>query len=154
MKLSEGQKLAEEILKILKPLCEQIEVAGSIRRQRPEVKDIDIVLVPKPLVDIVGVLQRKLGAKVEKKGSRIISLKINNIGVDLNLATKENFAPLLLFRTGSWKSNMRLATKAKQMGLKFSPYGVFRGDKRIDSNTEESIFEVLGEDYVPPEERD
>ena len=95
-----------------------------------------------------------MNAKVEKRGSRIISLKINDVGVDINLATKETFIPLLLFRTGSWQHNMKLASKAKRLGLKFSPYGVFKDDKRIDDNTEKGIFSVLGEDYVPPEERD
>ena len=154
MKLNEALKLSSDIIKILHPLCKRIEIAGSIRRKKAEVHDVDIVLIPKPLVDIVGFLQNKLGVKVEKRGSRIISLKINDIGIDLNLATKENFTPLLLFRTGSWQHNQKLATKAKRLGLKFSPYGVFEDGKRIDDNTEEGIFSVLGEDYVPPEERD
>ena len=154
MKLADGQSLSEEILEILRPLSEKVAIAGSIRRKKAEVHDVDIVLIPKPLVDVVGILQSKLGAKVEKRGVRIITLKINDVGVDLNLASKENFAPLLLFRTGSWQHNMKLATKAKRLGLKFSPYGVFKDDKRIDDNTEEGIFSVLGEDYVPPEERD
>ncbi|MFH0748566.1 MAG: hypothetical protein V1915_01390 [Candidatus Bathyarchaeota archaeon] len=153
MKLVEAQELAKEVIKILFPLCVRIEVAGSIRRKKAEVRDVDIVLIPNLLVDIVGILQSKMQAKVEKRGKLIISLKIGDVGVDLNLATTENFAPLLLFRTGSWESNMRLATKAQQKGLKFSPYGVFNGDKRIDDNTEEGIFSALGEEYVPPEER-
>ena len=154
MKLDEAQKLANEIITILSPLCEKVEVAGSIRRRKAEVRDVDIVLIPKPLVDVVGILQSKMNAIVEKRGSRIISLKINDIGVDLNLATKENFVPLLLFRTGSWEHNMKLATKAKRLGFKFSPYGVFNEGKRIDDNTEGGIFSPLGKEYIPPDERD
>ena len=153
MMLVEAQKLSEEVIKILSPFCSKIEVAGSIRRKKDECRDVDIVLIPKPLVDIVGLLQGKMQAKVEKQGKLIISLKIGDVGVDLNLATKENFASLLLWRTGSWQHNMKLATKAKQKGLKFSPYGVFKDEKRIDDNTEEGIFSALGEDYIPPEER-
>ncbi len=140
-------------MQILHPLCERIEIAGSIRRRKAEVHDVDLVLIPKLLVDIVGILQNKLGAKLEKRGSRIVSLKINDIGVDLNLATKKTFTPLLLFRTGSWQHNQKLAIIAKRKGLKFSPYGVFKDGKRIDDNTEEGIFSVLGENYVLPEER-
>lgn len=153
MKLVEAQKLSEEVKKILSPFCSKIEVAGSIRRKKAECRDVDIVLTPNPLVDIVGILQRSMNAQVVKHGKQIFSLKINDIGVDLNLATKENFAPLLLFRTGSWQHNMKLATKAKRMGLKFSPYGVFKNGKRIDDNTEEGIFSALGEKYLKPEER-
>lgn len=83
-----------------------------------------------------------------------MSLKIKGVGVDLNFATKDNFGALLLFRTGSMDHNVKLASKAKKMGLKFSPYGVFKDGKRIDDNSEEGIFKALGEDYVPPEERD
>ena len=67
-------KLAEEILDILRPLCSRIEITGSIRRKKADVHDVDIVLIPKPLVDLVGILQSRLNAKVEKRGSRIISL--------------------------------------------------------------------------------
>ena len=132
----------------------KVTIAGSIRRKKTDIHDLDLVLIPKPLVDIVGILQNKVGAMAEKRGSRIISLKINDIGVDLNLATKESFVPLLFFRTGSWKHNQKLAIKAKRRGLKFSPYGVFRGKERLDDNTEEGVFAVLGKDYILPEERD
>ena len=49
MKLAEAQKLTEEILDILRPLCERVEIAGSIRRKKAEVHDVDIVLIPKPV---------------------------------------------------------------------------------------------------------
>jgi len=48
---------------------------------------------------------------------------------------------------------MRLAIKAKQMGMKFSPYSVFKDGRRIDGSTEEEIFSVLGEPYLTPEKR-
>lgn len=121
MKLEEAVQKSASILEILSPLCERIEVAGSIRRKKPEIRDIDIVLIPLPLVDFVGVLQTKTNAKVEKRGNKIISLRIDGVGVDLNLATKETFTPILLFRTGSWEHNTKLASKALRLGLKFYP---------------------------------
>lgn len=153
MKLVEGRQLVYEILQILRPICECIEVAGSIRRKKPEVRDIDLVLIPKPLVDVVNVLERSMGAEVVKRGQRVANLKIRGVGVDLNFCNQAEFAPMLLFRTGSWQFNTRLASKAKRLGLKFSPHGVFKGGKRIDENTEDSIFEMLKEEYVKPEER-
>jgi DNA polymerase (family 10) len=154
LKLTDGQELAKKIVRLLTPLCERIEVAGSIRRRKAEVHDIDLVLIPKPLIDVVGILQRSMKAVVIKRGSRIVNLKINGVGVDLNFASKENFAPILLFRTGSEAHNEKLARKAKRLVLKFSVYGVFKDGKRIDDNTEEGIFSVLGESYSTPEERD
>jgi DNA polymerase (family 10) len=154
LKLTDGQELAKKILRVLTPFCERIEVAGSIRRRKAEVHDVDLVLIPKPLMDVVGTLQRSLKAVVITRGSRIVSLKIHGVGVDLNFASEATFIPILLFRTGSEAHNERLARKAKRLRLKFSVYGVFKDGKRVDDNTEEGIFAVLGEEYVPPEVRD
>ena len=60
---------------------------------------------------------------------------------------------MLLFRTGSCQHNAKSTITAKRRGLKFSLYGVFKDEVRIDENTEESIFEILGEVYLEPEER-
>ena len=145
MWLSEGQRIANALLKLLDPLCERITVAGSIRRQTPEVRELDLVLIPKPLTDIVGTLQRSLGAKVVKQGSKVVNLLIDGVGVDLNYANWDNFSALLFFRTESEAHNTRLAAKARRMGLRFSPYGVF---------TEEGTFRVLEEAFRAPEERE
>ncbi|MCW4038742.1 MAG: hypothetical protein NWF13_08425 [Candidatus Bathyarchaeota archaeon] len=154
MKLTDGQEFATKILRVLTPLCERIAVAGSIRRRKAEVQDIDLVLVPKPLIDVVGILQRSMKAVVIKRGSRIVNLKIHDVSFDLNFSSEESFIPILFFRTGSEAHNEKLARKAKRLGLKFSVYGVFKDGKRIDDNTEEGIFSVLGEDYITPEVRD
>jgi DNA polymerase (family 10) len=153
MLLSEGIKQAEILIDLLAPYCERIEVAGSIRRKKPTVHDIDLVLIPKPLTDIVGMLRRTVMADVLKQGPRIVNLKIHDIGVDLNYASSSNFEAVLLFRTGPWEHNERLARKAKRMGLSFSIYGVYKKGTRIDNGTEEGIFEALNEAYRAPEER-
>jgi len=154
MKLFEGQRVATKLLEFLRPFCERTEVAGSIRRKKHEVHDVDLVLIPKPLTDIVGTLQQSMNTKVSKHGLKIATLQIEGVGVDLNFATRDNFDSILLFRTGSEHHNERLARKAKSLGLKFSPYGVFtQKGERVDKGTEESIFEVLEEDYREPEER-
>lgn len=155
MWLSEGQRVANALLKFLSPMCERIAVAGSIRRQSPEVHDVDMVLIPRPLTDIVGTLQRSLSATVLKRGPKVVNLRIDGVGVDLNFATRETFDALLLFRTGSEAHNTMLATKARRMGLRFTPYGVYTHDgERVDRGTEESIFDVLGEPYRAPHERE
>ena len=85
-----------------------------------------------------------MSVKVSKKGMKIATLQIESVGVDLNVATQETFDSILLFRTGSEYHNERLARKAKSLGLKFSPYGVFTQSwVRLDDNTEEEIFRIL-----------
>ena len=154
MLLSKGQRVADELLEFLRPFCERIEVAGSIRRKKSEVHDVDLVLIPKPLTDVVGTLQQSMNAKVSKHGLKIATLQIEGVGVDVNFATRDNFDALLLFRTGSEYHNERLARKAKRLGLTFSPYGVFtQNGVRLDDNTEEGIFSVVEEEFREPEER-
>lgn len=154
MWLAEGQRIANGLLKVLDPFCERIAVAGSIRRQKPEVHDIDLVLIPQPLTDIVGILQLSLNAKVLKKGPKVVNLEIEGVGVDLNYATHETFNAILLFRTGSEVHNTMLTAKARRIGLRFSPYGVFTEEgKRLDDNTEEGIFRVLEKEFREPNER-
>jgi len=156
MKLEQGQELAERIIDEIRSFCDRVEVAGSIRRRKSEVRDVDLVMIPKPLLRhrIIATLQRTINAKVLKRGDRVAQLVIDGVSVDLYSATKEDFAPLLFIRTGSAQSNMRLASKARSIGLKFSHYGVFNGDERVDDNTEEGIYRVLGLSYKPPEERE
>ena len=111
------------------------------------------IWIPRPLTDIVETLQKSLNAKVLKKGENIVNLEIEDVGVDLNFATRDNFNALLLFRTGSESHNTMLAAKARRMGLRFSPYGVFTEDgRRLDDNTEEGIFRVLEETFREPEQ--
>ena len=156
MKLEQAQKLAEQIIDRILSFCDRVEVAGSIRRRKSEVRDVDLVIIPKPLLKhrIIATLQRTMNAKVLKRGDKVAQLIIDGVNVDLYSATKENFASLLFIRTGSAQSNMRLASKARSMGLKFSHYGVFNGDERVDDNTEEGIYRALGLSYKPPEERE
>jgi len=154
MLLLEAQKLAEEIIKHIEQHCEQIVIAGSIRRRKAECRDIDLVLIPKPLLwtRIITTLQRTMDAIVLKCGTQLAQLEINGINIDLYSTNPKNFEALLLIRTGSSSSNIRLSLRAKKMGMKLTHTGLSR-DGKIIASTEKEIFEVLGLDYVPPEER-
>jgi len=115
MKLEQAQGLAGQVLEAIRDHCERIEVAGSIRRKKSEIRDIDLVLLPKPLLRprILATLRRTMNAEVLKSGDKVAQLAINGVNVDLYFANKESFAPLLFFRTGSAQSNMRLASIAR-----------------------------------------
>ena len=156
MELDEARELARQIVKEILPHCQRVEVAGSIRRRKSEINDVDLVLIPESLLKhrIVAGLQRTMNAEVLKSGDKVAQLIINGVNVDLYFAKKEDFIALLLFRTGSAQNNMKLASKARSMGLKFSHYGVFKGATRIDDNTEEGIYKALNLTYLPPQERD
>lgn len=171
-----AERVAYQIAAALTPFCDQIEVAGSIRRRRPLVGDIDLVVLPKP---------GQLEALKErcKRNSKVITDGDQNLIVELTLAgrdgplqldifiakpevremfetTPTNFGSLLLCRTGSVAHNIYLVQHAKALGLVWNPYhGVFGPDgtgrtRLIASATETEIFSALKLDFIPPERRE
>jgi len=147
--------VAENVVALLGPYCERIEIAGSLRRKRPVVHDIDIVAQPREGQELA--MQMALGFAEEARfAPKIWSLKCGGISVDLYLAGPEQFATLLLVRTGSASHNISLASRARAMGLalKASGDGIFRGDERVAWESEEALFQALGMEYVEPEARE
>jgi len=156
MKIDEAIALANRVLEEIRPFCERCEVAGSIRRRRPEVRDIDIVLIPRPLMwqRIINKLVEK-GAKVVIRGSKLARVVLERVQVDLNVASPENWGTILLIRTGSAYHNIRLMNRARSLGLKFSAArGIMKDSKVVASRTEEEIFDALEMDYLAPEDRE
>lgn len=155
IELSRAQKVAEAVVKQLQPHCHKIEVVGSIRRRRPWVNDIDLVLVAKDLWGLHGELVR-LGP-MKMSGGKIVRVEVQGIQVDFYFATEETWATLLLIRTGSAAHNIFLASRAKARGwrLAASGDGLFNEKgERVAGDTELSIFQALGLAYLHPEERE
>lgn len=170
MELEKAQAIANQVKDKLASYCEKIEIAGSIRRRRPWVNDIDIVLIPKNQGQLAYQLQMlgrpKLG------GMRIIRVELaSGLMLDVYIATPETFATLLLIRTGSKAHNIMLCKRALNMDMRLHAdgSGLFRlgglvatddaadGDReetRIAGDTEASIFEALGMKYKDPEKRE
>ena len=155
MKLEDAEELAGEIVEHIHPFCERVEIAGSIRRKQSEVRDIDLVLIPKPLSwhRIVATLQRRMNAEVLKRGDSIAQLTIKGVNVDLYVANEQTWGALLLIRTGSAEHNIKLSKRALSMGMKLTHKGLTKEGKVIAS-TETEIFEALDLPYVEPEERE
>ncbi len=154
MELQRAQSIADSVVKRLRPYCTKIEVAGSVRRGRPFVNDIDIVLIPKDPWNLRYEIAR-LGP-IKLRGDKIQRVIHDGIQVDIYLADQKTWATLLLIRTGSKNSNIRLTTLAKRKGWKLhaSGSGLFdENGQRIAGDSEESIFEALGIPYQRPERR-
>jgi len=157
MELKAAQAAADVAVKELAPYCEKIEVAGSIRRRRPAVNDIDLVLIPSDRARLDYVLMSLGAGKMKMSGKKIARVETGVLNLDVYYATVETWATLLLIRTGSKQSNIRLARAAQRKGwrLAASGDGLFNeDDERIAGDTEESIFDVLGLRYLEPWERD
>lgn len=160
MRLEEATTIAEKVKETLSPYCEKIEIVGSIRRGKPVVHDIDMVLIERPSAWLLLNSQIASIGRITLGGDKIKSLwygdKKSGIAIDIYFATPATWATLLLIRTGSKESNIRLASIAKRQGwhLKASGDGLFNGrGKRIAGETEESIYRALGIPYQEPQER-
>lgn len=154
MELQQARALADEVVALLAPHCAAIQVVGSIRRQKPFPRDIDIVMIPEHQGQL-AVAIAALGKKV-KDGPRIATRWYKSRMVDLYIADLQSWHTLLLIRTGSKEHNIKLTTLAKQRGwhLYADGKGLYDADgKRMAGDSEESFFEALGIPYSPPEQR-
>lgn len=158
LSLEEGRRIADEVIARLKPYCSRVEVAGSIRRECHFVNDVDIVLIPQEPLGMAGLLAviSDMG-EIAANGPKIKRLLYHGVEVDLYIGTPEICATLLLIRTGSMRSNIRLCGIAKAKGwyLKADGEGLLNeAGQRIAGDTESSIYDALGLKYQQPTERD
>jgi DNA polymerase (family 10) len=148
MEIDKAKAIAEQVVNRLTAHCQRIEVAGSIRRRRPEVHDIDLVLIPSDR-DAVDRILMQVG-KIKMSGLKIARVTMESIELDVYYATPETWATLLLVRTGSEQFNRMLANRALKRGLKLKAggQGVMRGLDVIASESEEQILGALGLPYL------
>ena len=157
----EAAKLAEAIKTSVEIHCEKIEVAGSIRRQKPKVHDIDFVVVAKSDSDWKGIneILRRLKAKPNCSGNQLIKAylpcKNGLFQVDFYRAKPSTFGIHLLIRTGSADHNMWLAgySISKGMRLKYSE-GLIKDGTPIAGEDEKGVFDALGLPLPLPTERE
>lgn len=149
--------LVSEIIDELKKYAERIEPAGSLRRMKETIGDIDILATGKNSSEIIDrftklPIVKEVLAKGDTKASIIV--KTNNLQVDLRVVSPDSFGSALQYFTGSKAHNIKLRGLAKDKGLKISEYGVFKGEKKIAGQTEEDVYASLGLSWIPPELRE
>lgn len=139
----------------------QIEVAGSVRRGRETIGDLDILVSCRPADrrKIVQAFTLLPDRKIQlSKGDTRASIIIHDHHrqVDLRLVSPHEWGSALLYFTGSKEHNVALRTQAKQKELKINEYGVYRtkDNVRLAGSTEEEIYAQLGLQYIPPEMRE
>lgn len=135
---------------------EELAVAGSNRRWKETVGDLDILVVssnPERVMAEFTSLPEVI--YVYAKGPTKSSVKLaNRMDVDLRVVPRESFGAALLYFTGSKEHNIQLRNIAIKKGLKLNEYGVFKGEKRIAGETEEEVYAALGLPYIEPELRE
>ncbi len=156
MLLGEALELAEYVVSQLESYCERIQYAGSLRRMKETVGDIDILAVGDAGVIMDRFVKMDRVSEVIAKGTTKSSVLIGTRQVDLRVVKKDQWGAALQYFTGSKEHNVHLREIAKEKGLKINEYGVFEvgSGKRIAGEREEEVYEVLGLQFVPPELRE
>ncbi len=156
MKLDNAKLIADVIVNFLNPLCNRIEIAGSIRREKPEVKDIDIVVEMQSNCSPVSIQNKmeECGSRTLRSGDKFLQFDYKGTQVDIYVADKSNYEVILLIRTGSAEHNRMLCSKALEKGLKMTfNLGLINKDMNVIANTEKDILETLLGKYINPEDR-
>lgn len=152
--------IANDILEHLKkkaPVA-KIDLAGSLRRWKDTIKDIDILATSVNPQEVMRVFVHLPHVKnILMQGPTKSSVIIHEaLQVDLRVVEEECYGAALAYFTGSKAHNIRLRERAAKMGLKLNEYGIFRekDNKRMGGKTEKEVYAILGLPYIPPEIRE
>ena len=175
LKQSKGRFLLGEIMPTVKMIkkrlkgqeeIKEISVAGSVRRKKETIGDIDILVVSENLKKtadfFVSMPEVK---KIWAQGATKCSVRFSALGgsapggkegfdIDLRMVPQKSFGSALQYFTGSKDHNIATRKIAIERGLKLNEYGVFKGDKMIAGETEEEVYNAIGLPFIAPELRE
>ena len=134
-----------------------VEVAGSYRRRRDTVGDLDVLVSASR--NAPGVMDAFAGyedaAEVLARGSTRGTVRLRNgVQVDLRVVAPASFGAALFYFTGSKAHNIAVRKLAIARGLKLNEYGLFKGDRSVGGRTEQDVFDAVDLPFIPPELRE
>lgn len=157
-KLATAAQYAEALKSFLSaaPGVAEVTVAGSYRRMRETVADLDIVIAAAPVNEAMGRLLTydEIVETLATGATRASVVLKCGLQVDVRVVAKESYGAALHYFTGSKAHNIAIRHMAQKRGLKINEYGVYQGKKRIAGETEESVYGAVGLPYIPPELRE
>jgi DNA polymerase/3'-5' exonuclease PolX len=155
MKNEEARTIAEKYLNILKPFCQRIEIAGSIRREKPEVKDIELVAIPKDIEGFANEVNKLEKVKGEPTGKYTQRILPEGINLDLFIANERNWGLIFAIRTGSADFSHKILACGwvkkgyhSVNGMLIDKYG-----NEVEIRKEEELFKLIGISYISPQRR-
>ena len=180
--LNVARRLAQKIVAEISPFCHRAEVAGSIRREKPIVKDIEVVAIPRweerlDPTDLFAEKQLRVNLLYEdlcrrehvqwiKPGTKVIEpwplkpegkywrgLLANGMKLDMFLAEPDNYGAIKLIRTGSMEFNVALFAHAGRVGMEIDRGWFWKDGEKIATPDEQDVFDLLGLPYVEPRDR-
>jgi DNA polymerase/3'-5' exonuclease PolX len=166
MELEKAKTYALALAALLRPACDQVVIAGSIRRQKPDVGDIELLVIPKgelldSCIDSL-ICEGILAYRLNKRGIRTYGPKNKlmvhcptRMAVDIFTTTPENWGMALFVRTGSKEWNIKAMSRFRQLGMQGHAYGgvTLSNGNIVCCPAEIDVFNLLGWAYIPPEKR-
>lgn len=156
--LGQAVPVAQQLLEFLKqcPSVRRASVAGSLRRWKEVVRDIDLLVSSdQPSTVLDACLKHASIAEVLGRGDTKLSVRLaNGMQVDIRAVTDEQFPYALQYFTGSKDHNIAVRAIAQKQGLKVNEYGIFRGDELVRCKDEAEFYAALGLPCLPPEMRE
>lgn len=151
--LPKAEALLERVRKL--PLVARAELAGSLRRGRETIGDVDLLVTSKDSAQaLLEISHLPLVTRVLAIGPTKATLLLDDLQVDIRAVAPESFGAALQYFTGSKPHNTHLRAIARQRGLKVNEYGVFRGDESLGGVEEEEVYRLLHMPWIPPELRE
>ena len=152
---------ATDIVGALRDAAGQVEYAGSLRRWRETIGDVDVLATAEDDAHAERIMAafREMSDEIVVSGPTKTSIRAatgagTGLQVDLRVVRPECYGAALQYFTGSQAHNVAVRQVAIRAGLKLSEYGLFRGDELIASATEDDVYAALGMDWVPPPMRE
>jgi DNA polymerase (family 10) len=158
MYLCDAKSYAEALVRHLQDgtSIDMIEVAGSYRRRKETVGDLDVLVTCRNAGKVMDRLVQFEGVSdVLARGKTKCSVRLRNgLQLDLRAVPKACYGAALVYFTGSKQHNIVIRRLGQQRGLKINEYGVFRGTRRVAGETEKDVYRAVGLRWIPPELRE
>jgi DNA polymerase (family 10) len=158
LRLVDAEQVAGPLVEYLRRLdgVRQVEVAGSFRRRRETVGDLDVLVGARRGAKVMDrIVRYQEVVEVQAQGTTRATLRLrNDLQVDVRVVPMATFGAALHYFTGSKAHNIAVRRLAMARGLKLNEYGLFRGERRIGGRTEAEVFDAVGLPVIPPELRE
>ena len=171
--LADAQRIANRFVRLFGPACDRIEIAGSVRRRKESVGDIEIVCIPESQVDLWGypatflfepfidrLVQDDVIVRGDKNGAKYKTLYLigDDIKIDLFITAPEQWGANFTIRTGPKEFSRKIVTPRQHGGLmpshlKFKELRWWDGADPLDTPEERDVFAALGIEWREPWER-